>query len=43
MTAGDVFEPRRTMSAVVLPGGGGFGKLVSRKAWLPVPLKVPTI
>jgi hypothetical protein len=31
------FEPRKIKSAVVLAGGGGFGTVVSRKPWLPLP------
>src|SRR6516164_8599071 len=40
---GELFDARRTMSAVVL-AGGGFGKVISRYPWLPVlSFRVPTI
>jgi len=32
----ELFEARRIMSAVVPPGGGGFGVIVRRKPWVPV-------
>jgi hypothetical protein len=30
---GELFDPRRIMSAVVPTGGGGFGAMVRRKPW----------
>jgi len=40
----DVFEPRRTMSALVPAGAGGFGTVVSTKPCPPLASpEVPTI